>query len=98
MFNLILLKAPNSGWCCFRTLPSAAVAAEVSANCLFSLATLEVSFRSRCLDFALTEQEGTQIWRWAIVTPEGSILHEGREPTQAEAKHTAEDALRLAAA
>jgi hypothetical protein len=87
-----------STWCCFRTIASAAEAAEVSANCLFSLATLEAAFNSGKMNFALTEQEHSGVWRWAIITPEGLTLDEGRKPTQAQAKRIAEGALGLVAA
>ena len=88
----------NSTWCSFRTIPSAAEAALVSANCRFSLATLEVNCRPRTASFALTEREHDELWRWAIVSPDGSLLVAGREATQALAKRTAENTLRFVAA
>ena len=98
MLNLSLLPRPLSRWCAFSEIPSAAEAAEVAANCLFSLATFEVAFNSRAMNFALTEQEHSRVWRWAIVSPDGVILGEGRQPTQARAKGFAEKALELVAA
>ena len=85
-------------WCAFRSIPSLAKAAEVSANCLFSLDTLEASYSPTTTSFALTECEHSEMWRWAIVCPAGLILDEGREPTQVLAKLHAEEALQLVAA
>jgi hypothetical protein len=87
-----------STWCSFCTIPSAAKAAEVSANCLFSLATLEVGRNPATTNFALTEQEQAEVWRWAIISPAGAILDDGHEPTRALAKHVAEETLRPVAA
>jgi hypothetical protein len=79
-------------------MPSAAEASLVSESCLFSLATLEFACLPDTLGFALTECEHSGVWRWAVISPEGSILDDGREPTQARAQSTAEAVLRVVAA
>ena len=84
-------------WRCFRNLPSAAEASMVAENCLFSLATLEVTAIPRTDSFALTECEHTGVWRWAIISAEGTVVGGGREPTALQAKELAETALRLIA-
>jgi hypothetical protein len=83
-------------WRSFRTLDSNSEAACVSVCCSYSFATLEVA----CCQpgnavFALTEQRQIDVWRWAICSNNGLILHAGSEPTQTGAKKVAEAALRL---
>lgn len=80
-------------WRCFQSIPSDAEASSFSEQCLFSLATLEVDCDPETRSFALTEQERPDTWRWAIISDRGAILHDGTEPTQAEAKKVAGDAL-----
>jgi hypothetical protein len=89
---------PIPAWCPFRAISSAGEAAEVSVNCLFSLSTLETVFNSDLTTFALTEKENLGVWRWAIINSDGSILDEGRQPTQVQAKEMAESTLPVSAA
>ncbi len=49
-----------------------------------------------CSGFAITERKQPEVWRWAVIGKDGSILEEGCEPTQAEAKRAAAEALNLA--
>ena len=83
-------------WRSFQTLSSDAEAASVSASCIFSLATLEVASVPCAPRFALTERRDPHLWRWAIISADGSILSEGFEPNQAYARTVAGDALETA--
>ena len=80
-------------WRCFQSVSSGAEASSFSESCLFSLATLEVDCDPATHSFALTEEEQPGIWRWAIVSERGVILHAGCEPTQGAAKQVASLAL-----
>ena len=85
-------------WCPFGIIPSAAEAAMVSESCLYSLATLEVVCCPGTSNFALTECEHPDVWRWAIISTAGRVLDNGHEPTQTAAKTHAESALGFVAA
>jgi hypothetical protein len=87
------LIAPT--WRCFENLSPGQEAASVAASCSFSLSTLEVTSMPDSAGFALTERKQPEIWRWAVVGPVGFVLEEGFEPTQAEAKRAAAQALQL---
>lgn len=76
-------------WRCFQTVASGAEASSFAECCRFSLATLEVDCDDETKNFALIEQEGPGIWRWAIVNALGSVLNDGNEPTQLGAKQAA---------
>jgi hypothetical protein len=83
-------------WRSFSTLDSNNEAACASVCCRFSFATLEVA--SCCpgtANFALTEKQQIDAWRWAICNDLGLVLHAGSESTQTEAKRAAEEALQL---
>jgi hypothetical protein len=96
MFSIIpMTPLSESIWCSFRRIPSAAEASFVSECCLFSLATLEVTCIPATENFALTECENSASWRWAIISPDGLTLDDGREPSCAQAKRIAEAELRL---
>jgi len=83
-------------WRSFLTLSSNSEAATASVCCNFSFATLEVACcHPGTASFALTERKQTDVWRWAICSTQGVILHAGCEPTQTGAKRVAEEALRL---
>lgn len=83
-------------WRSFIALASNNEAVSASACCNFSFATLEVSCcHPGATSFALTEREHIDVWRWAICSPQGVILHAGCEPTQTGAKKVAEEALQL---
>jgi hypothetical protein len=60
---------------------------------MFSLSTLEVACNPAFPGFALTERKQPDTWRWAIISAEGSILEEGLERTETDAKRTAVEAL-----
>ena len=80
-------------WRRFKTITSDAEALLFSQNCLFSLATLEVDRDPETNNFALTEQEQPNVWRWALVSDEGEVIQTGNEPTQVAAQRVASDAL-----
>jgi hypothetical protein len=83
-------------WRSFLTLGPNHEAASASVCCNFSFATLEVACcHPGKASFALTEQRQTDVWRWAICSTQGLILHAGCEPTQTGAKRVAGEALRL---
>jgi hypothetical protein len=86
---------PIPTWRCFCSLPSDFEATTVSACCIFSLSTLEVTWFPGTKSFALIEQEKAKVWRWAILGIEGIILGEGRQPSQEEAKRIAVESLRV---
>jgi hypothetical protein len=83
-------------WRPFEEVPCGPEAALVAASCSFSLATLEMASLHDCSGFAITERQQPEVWRWAVIGKDGSILEEGCEPTQAEAKRAAAEALNLA--
>jgi hypothetical protein len=83
-------------WRPFDEVPSGAEAALVAASCSFSLATLEMASLEDLSGFAITERRQAAVWRWALIGRDGSILEEGCEPTQADAKQAAAEALSLA--
>jgi hypothetical protein len=83
-------------WRPFENVPSGPEAASVAASCAFSMATLEVASLHDASGFALTERRQPEVWRWAVIGKDGTILEEGCEHTQAEAKRSAEEALNLA--
>lgn len=85
-------------WRHFEDLPSGPGAASVAACCAFSLSTLEVASTRDSSGFALTERRQPEIWRWAIIGLDGTVLEEGCEPSQDEAKRSAAEALALAMA
>lgn len=87
----MLLLAPT--WRSFVEIPADAEAAFASSASSFSLTTLEVASVPGSTDFALTERRLPDSWRWAVVSAEGSIVDEGWEPTQEDAKRSAVDAL-----
>ena len=81
-------------WRHFQDLSSPSESVSASAGCNYSLGTLEVSCRNPGITrFALTEQEHSDNWRWAIYSTQGALLSTGCEPTQALAKNVAERAL-----
>ena len=82
-------------WHNFQDITSDAEAASYAANCIFSLATLEISHPPGSTRFALTEQERPGGWRWAIVDARGQVMDHGLEPTQADAKLASAGALAL---
>jgi hypothetical protein len=88
-----LITAPT--WRCFENMSPGPEAASVAASCAFSLATLEVASMPDSAGFALTERKQPEIWRWAVIGPVGFLLEEGYEPSQAEAKRAAAEALNL---
>ena len=79
-------------------MPATLESAQASASCLFSLGTLEVAHLPDLTVFALIEREHSGVWRWAIIDYEGLILDDSRELSLAQAKKTAEVALRMVAA
>jgi len=83
---------PN--WRSFREIPAAAEAACASSSSRYSLDTLEIACDYGSASFALTERKETDLWRWAIVSPDGWVVDEGLEPTQAYAQRAAEAAMR----
>jgi hypothetical protein len=85
-------------WRCFENITPGPEAASVAASCSFSLATLEVTSIPDSAGFALTERKQPEIWRWAVIGPVGFLLEEGFEPTQADAKRAAAEALHLSRA
>jgi hypothetical protein len=87
---------PTPTWRCFENITPGPEAASVAASCSFSLATLEVTSMPDSAGFALTERKQPEIWRWAVIGPVGYLLEEGFEPTQADAKRAAAEALHLA--
>lgn len=87
------LSSPT--WRCFENMTPGAEAASVAASCSFSLATLEVASMHDSPGFALTERKQPEIWRWAVIGPVGYLLEEGFEPTQADAKRAAAEAMEL---
>jgi hypothetical protein len=89
---------PTPTWRCFENITPGAEAASVAASCAFSLATLEVTSIPDSAGFALTERKQPEIWRWAVIGPVGYLLEEGFEPTQADAKRAAAEALQLSRA
>jgi hypothetical protein len=92
-----MITAPTAfTWRHFENIPSGADAATVAASCAFSLATLEVTSLHDFSGFALTERKQPEVWRWAVIGQDGSILEEGCEPTQADAKRSAVEALNIA--
>jgi hypothetical protein len=80
-------------WRCFENISPGPEAASVAASCSFSLATLEVASIEDSGGFALTERKQPEVWRWALIGPVGFLLEEGFEPTQADAKRAAAEAL-----
>jgi hypothetical protein len=81
-------------WRHFQDIASPSESVSASAGCNYSLGTLEVSCRDPGLArYALTEQQHSDNWRWAIYSMQGAILGTGCEPTQALAKSVAEQAL-----
>jgi hypothetical protein len=85
-------------WRSFRTLDSNSEAANASACCDFSFATLEIACgHPGAESFALTERKHVDDWRWAVCSATGRILCAGDEPTQMGAKCVAEEALRVEA-
>jgi hypothetical protein len=83
-------------WRSFRTLDSNSEAANASACCDFSFATLEIACgHPGAESFALTERKRSDDWRWAICSATGLVLRAGRESTQTSAKCVAEAALRV---
>jgi hypothetical protein len=85
-------------WRCFENISPGPEAASVAASCSFSLSTLEVASIPDSASFALTERKQPEIWRWAVIGPIGFMLAEGFEPTQADAKREAAEALHLSRA
>jgi hypothetical protein len=83
-------------WRPFENIPSGPEAASAASSCGYSLGTLEVAFLHQASSFALTERKHPEVWRWAIIDKDGSILEEGCEPTQGDAKRSAAEALNLA--
>ncbi len=83
-------------WHSFQSLPSDAEAAAVSASCIYSLGTLEVASLPCTPSFALTERRNSNVWRWAIISANGSVLRDGFEPSQAYARRVAGSALEFA--
>jgi hypothetical protein len=83
-------------WRPFDEVPSGAEAALIAASCSFSLATLEMASLHDCSGFAITERKQPEVWRWAVIGKDGSLLEEGCEATQADAKRAAAEALNLA--
>lgn len=81
-------------WRSFQTVSSDAEAASFSPYCRFSLATLEVACDPETKSFALTERERPGVWRWAIISARGAILHDGRESSQGAAKRIAAGAMK----
>jgi hypothetical protein len=89
-------NCPTFNWRPFDEVPSGAEAALVAASCSFSLATLEMAALHDCSGFAITERKQPEVWRWAVIGKDGSLLEEGCEGTQADAKRAAAEALNLA--
>ncbi len=89
-------NCPTFTWRPFDEVPSGVEAALVAASCNFSLATLEMASLHDCAGFAITERQQPEVWRWAVIGKDGSILEEGCEGTQADAKRAAAEALNLA--
>lgn len=86
---------PHLSWCAFENISSGTEAASAASCCAFSLSTLEIASLVDATHFALTERKQPEVWRWAVIGPDGSILEEGWETTKEEAKHSATDALNL---
>ena len=83
-------------WRSFLTLDSSCEATSASVCCNFSFATLEVACcHPGRTSFALTERKQADVWRWAICSPDGTVLHTGCEATQTGAKRVAEKTLQL---
>ena len=80
-------------WIPFRSIESGAEAAAYSENCIYSLATLEIDRPPESTSFALTEQEYSDAWRWAIVDATGQVIQHGSAPTQELAKQASVRAL-----
>ncbi len=92
---MITLAANHPIWRHFENIPSGAEAASAGACCAFSLSTLEMTSLDGVPGFAITERQQPLTWRWAIVGADGSVLEEGTEPTQDDAKAAAAEALIL---
>jgi hypothetical protein len=81
-------------WRSYADISSGAEAALAKSSSGFSLSSLEIANCPGVAGFALIERMRPDLWRWATVSLEGPILDEGSEPTQADAKISAVDALR----
>ena len=88
----MLFMAPI--WRSFQDIPADAEAAFASSLSMFSLSTLEVTCDPGFSGFALTERRQHDMWRWALVCSEGSVVDEGWEPTELDAKRSAVGAMR----
>jgi hypothetical protein len=84
--------SPN--WRPYYEIRSNTEAVFASSLSSFSLSTLEIASNPDMAGFVLTERKQPDLWRWATVSVEGTIVDEGWEPTQADAKRSAIDALR----
>jgi len=84
----------NLNWRPFENISCGSEAASAAASCAFSLSTLEVASSTEAPNFALTERKQPEVWRWAVIGAGGSLLEEGCEPTQADAKRSAAEALK----
>ena len=82
-------------WSPFENISSGPKAASAAASCEFSLCTLEVATIADAAGFVLTERKQPEVWRWAVIRANGVLLEEGFEPTQADAKRAAANALEL---
>ena len=81
-------------WRSFRDIAADAEAAFASSASLFSLSTLEITRDSGFPGFGLTERRQHDMWRWALVDAEGSVVDEGWEPTENDARRSAVGAMR----
>jgi hypothetical protein len=87
---------PVLAWRTFDQFPSGPEAASVAATCSFSLATLEIAVLHDCSGFAIIERKQPEVWRWAVVGKDGSLLEEGYSACPEEAKSAAAEALKYA--
>ena len=85
-------------WSRFENIKPGPKAAYASSACAFSLCTLEIAPIAGAAVFALVERKQPEVWRWAIIGANGSLLEEGFEPNQEQAKRVAAGAVHLVAA
>jgi hypothetical protein len=82
-------------WRAFDKITSGPEAASAAACCAFSLGTLEVASLPDAQNFVMTERKQPEVWRWAVIGEGGTILEEGCEATQEDAKRSAAEAYKF---